>query len=238
MVEAHVRAGRIRIVDNPAHLIKPLVTAARNDFRPENTSDGHAETPSNGGSALERFTVSYGHPEDRRPTEVTLGLGKPLTKPVTHALTLQYLHARAETRSSRQSIVASSWHDRRSYSSPESDRAAAHGSRARHLTSSDRADGPAYAPFADLLDQSDRRIESRKPFADSDKDGRWDAGENPSFTTSTNAYAKEAVAAVADELERLRTAIRRSIDDLERVRGSVQTPLPSLPPNRGAFRIS
>ncbi len=238
MVEAHVHAGRSRTVDNTADLIRPMVTEARHDLRPADTSDSHAETPLIGGRALERVTVSYDHLEGRRPAEVTFGLGKPLTKPVTHALTLQYFHAKAETRSSPQSIVASSWHDRRSYSSPEADRAAAHGSRATHLISSDRANGSAYLPVADLVDQSDRRIESGKPFTNSDKDGRWDADEGPSSSTSMNAYAKEAVAAVADELERLRAAILRSIDDLERVRGSVQTPLPALPRNRGAFRIS
>lgn len=238
MVEAHVHAGPIQVHDNPAHLTKAKLAEARDDYRSENTSDSPADTRSNGGHVLEHFLVSYCQHEDRGPAGVTFCRDKSSTTTVANALTSQYLREKAEIRPPRLSLVTDRWHDHQSYPSSDKVRPGFRGSRTRQLMSSDRADGSASASFADLVDQCDRRIDSRKAFTISDKDSRWNDGEDPSASTSTNAYAKEAIAAVADELERLRAAIRRSIDDLERVRGSVQTPLPALPPNRGAFRIS
>ena len=74
--------------------------------------------------------------------------------------------------------------------------------------------------------------------AQSDRiDGRQGV-DGPLFDTAANGSAHEALAAAADELERLRAAVRRTINDLERVRGPVQPHMPALPVNRGSFRIS
>ena len=71
-----------------------------------------------------------------------------------------------------------------------------------------------------------------------DGEGSRSAIEQPLSTATANESAQQAIAIVANELERLRTAIRHTIDDLERARGPVPSALPALPPSRGAFRLS
>lgn len=46
-----------------------------------------------------------------------------------------------------------------------------------------------------------------------------------------------SLAALLDDLEKLRTAARRTAQELERIRGPVQPALPAMPPNHGSFRI-
>jgi HAMP domain-containing protein len=91
------------------------------------------------------------------------------------------------------------------------------------------------AGFGQMFGQGDHRGNSRTTF---DQDAGWNTDDRHCANTATNGSPQDATAAAADEIERLRAAVRRTIDELERVRGSVQPPLPALPLNRGAFRIS
>ena len=92
--------------------------------------------------------------------------------------------------------------------------------------------------FGEMIGQSDRRADPNTPRPTIDRADGWKSGDDSSPNAAANGSAQDAMAMAGSELERLRTAVRRTIDDLERVRGSVQPPLPSLPVNRGAFRIS
>jgi len=108
---------------------------------------------------------------------------------------------------------------------------------AHERAASASAFGSIFGGFGEMLGQDDQRgnpINSRTTF---DRASGWDTDDGHLSNTATNGSAGEALTA-ADELERLRDAVRRTIDELERVRGSVQPPLPALPVNRGAFRIS
>jgi HAMP domain-containing protein len=91
------------------------------------------------------------------------------------------------------------------------------------------------AGFGEMFGQGDQRGNSRTTF---DQDAGWNTDDRHCANTATNGSPQDATAATADEIERLRAAVRRTIDELERVRGLVQPPLPALPLNRGAFRIS
>jgi hypothetical protein len=53
---------------------------------------------------------------------------------------------------------------------------------------------------------------------------------SPLADTSTTGLGKEAMAAVTEELERLRSAARQTADELEKVRGPVPPAFPSRPP--------
>ena len=92
--------------------------------------------------------------------------------------------------------------------------------------------------FGEMINQSDRRADPNTPIPTIDRADGWKSGDDSSPNAAANGSAQDAMAMAGSELERLRTAVRRTIDELERVRGSVQPPLPALPVNRGAFRIS
>ena len=92
--------------------------------------------------------------------------------------------------------------------------------------------------FLLLIGQGEQRVDPSAPYPTVDRAGGWKSDDDPSPGTAANGSVQEAMAAAAGELERLRTAVRRTIDELERVRGSVQPPLPALPVNRGTFRLS
>jgi hypothetical protein len=92
--------------------------------------------------------------------------------------------------------------------------------------------------FGDMIGQGDQRPDRSSPHPTLNRDGVWKSDDGASSNTATTGAVQEALAAAADELERLRSAVRRTIDELERVHGSVQRPLPALPVNRGTFRIS
>jgi hypothetical protein len=98
--------------------------------------------------------------------------------------------------------------------------------------------GAVLGGFGDMIGQGDQRAIPDNPHPTFDRDGGWKSDDGLSSNAATSGAAQEAMAAVSDELERLRAAVRRTIDELERARGSVQPPLPSLPVKRGTFRIS
>ena len=98
--------------------------------------------------------------------------------------------------------------------------------------------GSDFRGIGDLFGQGDQRVRPGRTLPTIDRVGVWTSDDGPPSTTATSGAVQEAMAAAADELERLRTAVRQTIDELERARGSVQAPLPAVPVNRGAFRIS
>jgi hypothetical protein len=108
---------------------------------------------------------------------------------------------------------------------------------AERLFVSDRPTNPMPIELSDLIGQGDRQANWRSPATNSDQSGGGNASESPAFG-GADASVQAQIAAVADDLQRLRAAVRRTIDDLESVRNSVQPTMPALPPNRGTFRIS
>ncbi len=98
--------------------------------------------------------------------------------------------------------------------------------------------GSVLGGFGDMFDHGDQRANPGSSHSTFDRGCVGKSDDVPSSNTVTSGAAQEAMAAAADELERLRSAVRRTIDELERARGSVQPPLPALPVNRGTFRIS
>jgi hypothetical protein len=92
--------------------------------------------------------------------------------------------------------------------------------------------------FGDLIDPHEEQAYASILPMSVEPNDEWKSGESLISKSATNAIGQEAIAAVADELERLRAAVRETVDELDRARGSVQPSLPALPVNRGAFRVS
>ena len=87
--------------------------------------------------------------------------------------------------------------------------------------------GSILGRFGDVFGQGDQHGDPSSPHMTLDRVGGLHTDDGHFSTTAANGSAQEAMA-IADELERLRTAVRRSIDELERVRGSVHPALPAL----------
>jgi hypothetical protein len=98
--------------------------------------------------------------------------------------------------------------------------------------------GAGLGGFGEMIGQGDRRANPGNSHPTVDRDGGSRSDDGLSSDAATSGAVRDAMAAAADELERLRAAVRRTIDELESARSSVQPPLPSLPVNRGTFRIS
>ena len=97
---------------------------------------------------------------------------------------------------------------------------------------------PVLADITEMTGQRNQRAD-RGSFPPSvDRGAEWEAGHALSSGATIRTPTQDATTAAADEVERLRAAVSRTIEQLERVRGSIAPPLPALPPNRGAFRIS
>ena len=88
------------------------------------------------------------------------------------------------------------------------------------------------------LSGKEMRSDFGSSYSPIDRDGGSNSVDRPESGTAIQSPVDESMAAAAQEIERLRTAVRQSIDELERVRGSVHPPLPALPVNRGSFRMS
>ncbi len=106
--------------------------------------------------------------------------------------------------------------------------------------------GPASAPASWSVSPS--AIEHAPALEEGPADGRggWsnpfaatalERPANSSSRTGGGAGGELDLSAVLADLDRLRTAARRTADEFERIRGPVRPALPALPPNHGAFRI-
>jgi hypothetical protein len=110
--------------------------------------------------------------------------------------------------------------------------------RADRLLSNDQAPRSVGTGVDNVFAHDDWRKKSGDLYTNTNRGDDRRTDDRPSSDTGTNRSVQEDVAAAANDLERLRAAVKRTIDDLERVRGSVQASLPALPSNRGTFRIS
>jgi hypothetical protein len=109
---------------------------------------------------------------------------------------------------------------------------------AERSDSRDRQTASIFGRATESFGQLDTRFDPGYSHSTVDRGSGSSSAEGLESGMSMRSPADEAVAAAAHEVERLRSAVRQTIDELERVRGSVHPPLPSLPINRGSFRIS
>jgi hypothetical protein len=176
-----------------------------------------------------------------------LGREDQFTRDLSDILTSGQVHAQAARdaieRESRSDKPQSHGRDQRS----QSLRLAYHAAQVERMISSeithDQGVGASVidsivAGVGEMFGHGDQRGNPSDQRSTFGQGGGWNTDNSYFATTATNSPAQDATAAVADEIERLRVAVRRTIDELEKVRGSVQPPLPTLPLNRGAFRIA
>jgi hypothetical protein len=238
MVGAH--AGNVHDPNRPDPIqpMETLIAEGRHDVpspkrrAPAAAPEWIAQLP------LKYTDPMFGDPLNASHALVTLGREGPLTKPFADSVTFNHLYSQTEASTTHQAVLGGSSQDRRPYPDSRSLRLGEEGARTRHRISNDRVIGSGFAGFSDVIGQGNQSDISGNPHTNSDRGGEWNAEDGRSSSAGLQGSAQETIAAVADEVERLRAVVRQTIDDLERARGSVQPSLPALPPNRGAFRIS
>jgi hypothetical protein len=110
---------------------------------------------------------------------------------------------------------------------------------AREAALDEPAIGSLFSGFGPVMGRNEEQEHARTQPMSYARDDGWQSDNRDSSNSAPNTSAgQEALVAAANEVERLRAAVRQTIDDLERVRGFVNPPMPAVPVNRGAFRIS
>ena len=231
----------------PSRLLEAVLGAETHRIRPDDMTGRDATT-----DALARLAPRYTMPLNRQLEGVVLaqairGREAELTNVSAAHLTSSPINSPTELGANEREFLAAGTHDGgrdHGFRSPRIayPRAQADGMIANDLTHN-WLDGVSViganrGGLGDMIGQGDLRANSGTPHPTIDRFDASKSDDGPSSNAATSGAAQDAMAAAAGELERLRTAVRRTIDELERVRGSVQPPLPSLPVNRGAFRIS
>jgi hypothetical protein len=172
-----------------------------------------------------------------RPTPLSSNEGVAFSKAFADILTAADLRPQTAAIANNRPLLAGTGLDHWQSTEPSSLRIGDQRNDAERLFVSDRPTNPMPIELSDLIGQGDRQANWRSPATNSDQSGGGNASESPAFG-GADASVQAQIAAVADDLQRLRAAVRRTIDDLESVRNSVQPTMPALPPNRGTFRIS
>jgi hypothetical protein len=231
----------------PTRLLEAAIGKEKHDVRVDGMSGRDA---TNG--ALGRLAPRYSMPLTRQLERVALELAAPkriaeLSNVSADHMTSGQMSSQTEMGETEHALLPGGAHDGGPDLGCRSPRIAYPRALADRMIANDlthnRLDGAPMigadrAGLGDMIGQGDRRANPRSLHPTVDRDGALKSDDGSSSNTATSGAAQEAIAEAAGELERLRNAVRRTIDDLERVRGSVQPPLPSLPVNRGAFRIS
>lgn len=150
---------------------------------------------------------------------------------------LDQLPSEASAEASRQEPLAGASVDRGQNQQIRTRRFGSLENASEMLTVNDRLSDAALGDIVEMTGLRDWRANPGHLDLALAHDTRWNTEDGLASQTTTRTGEPEARAA-ADEVERLRTAVKETIDELDRIRGSVHPPLPALPLNRGTFRIS
>jgi hypothetical protein len=244
MIAAHVAGS------NPTATIRVLETVSGNEAQDVDGGDGpgRAVTSDLFVQLAPTYTASlHGQIERAVQEHASLARRGELAKAPVDILTMGQLHSAAEAGAALGKTI-SNWSSAREQDGGRRyHRLAQEGTDAAGLLSNGFAHEPALGEpeidafvggFAPITGQHEERAQASTLLLNLDRNDGWISDDRRSSSSATNAPGQEALAAAADEVDRLRAAVRQTIDELERVRGFLHPPLPALPVNRGAYRIS